>query len=243
MKFTKSDTVGLIVASNIETATVFNSHGINFYSRGDRTLEEACIEDNVPIVTLFDDLYDIVTTHPASPNFRDMNLKALVAYIIRTHHRYTERKLVFIKHTMENLISQYEEADPALYDVKKAFEDLSVHLTVHMNHEEFIVFPIIVKLAKSKTLTATEYRAIAQPIASMKTDHQHELEKLKGLVAKTQRYAKRNYTDYAYTIGRNAMVEFENDLKIHMHLENNILFPKAIDFAQRIRKANDVSMN
>lgn len=234
MNIKKSDTVGMTVATRIETANVFNYYGINFYSKGNRTLEEVCIEENVPIISLFEDLCQIQSSQTSSRNFLEMNAKELIAYIVRTHHRFTERKLVFIKHTLENMMIHHEWEGTFLERTKKAFEELSVYLTVHMNHEELIVFPIIVKMTGSKTITPSEYRAIAQPIAAMRADHELELEKLKKLGASTQRSIIEKKNDHAYTICYNAMMELENDLKIHMHLENNVLFPKAIDFAQRI---------
>ncbi len=234
MRLKKSDRVGMIVAGNIETASVFNYYGINFYSKGNQTLEDACIDGNIPMVTLLEDLSHAAELNKCSPDFIHMNMTGLSTYILLKHHRFAERKLVFIKHTLEKIISEYESERAILQPVKNAFEKLSLYLKTHMGYEETILFPFIAKMEKDKTFSSSGYRAMTQPIALMKEECVREVEKVKVLANVSRNYTIMRSNENIYLITYNVMMELENDLKIHMHLENNILFPKALDFARHI---------
>jgi len=103
MKLNKSDIVGMIVVENILTASLFNYYGINFYSKGNRTLEEVCIDANISIVSLLDDLSQVDEAVPGSPDFRQMSTKELTTYIGK-NYRNAERKLTFINHTLTRIM-------------------------------------------------------------------------------------------------------------------------------------------
>jgi regulator of cell morphogenesis and NO signaling len=231
MEITQEDTVGLIVARNIHAASVFNFYGIDFFSRGDRSLEAACLEDHVPMSALLEDLWELKDQNFVTPDFCNMDLTALTIYILKTHHRFTEKRVIFIKHTLDRMIRELSEQNPKMSALKRVFDDLSVYLTVHMRHEEHIVFPFIQKLARSGTVRTLPLSSIEQPIAAMKDDHDHEVRTLKSIASLTGQYTVAKNSDYGLRITYGAMRELEDDLRIHMHLENNILFPRAIDLA------------
>lgn len=236
MNINKSDTIGLIVTNNHNAASIFNFYGIDFYSQGNRTLEDACIHNNIAMSSIIEDLWELRDQSGNVPDFAKMNMIELSTYILRTHHKFTEKKLVFIRNTMHRLIGHYGEDHSNLAQVRKTFEDLSVYLTVHMKHEEFIVFPFIQKMVKAKRMNLSTFQTIERPISSMKDDHDHEVMTLKTLAELTDNFAVPAKADYTLKMTYNAMKELVEDLKIHMHLENNILFPKAIDFVSNINK-------
>lgn len=227
----KSDKIGLIVAADIETASVFNSYGIDFYSKGNRTLEESCIDENVPIVSLLDDLSRVVEVKQSTRDFLHMNVKDLAQYILRKHHRFTEGRLIFIKHALKSLFNEYEDEADILTPVKNAFEELSLQLTVQMNYEEFLIFPSLEKIGRrNKPCSTVEYRKIIQHLTYMKNESLRDVEKLMLLREVTHRYTAKGRDETLYEIAYGAMKELENDLRIHMHLENNVLFPKVFDY-------------
>lgn len=236
MNINKSDFIGFIVTNNHNAASIFSSYGIDFYSRGNTTLEDACIENNVSMSSVIEDLWELRDQTGNLPDFANMNMIELSTYILRTHHKFTEKKLVFIRNTMHRLIGHYGEDHANLSLIRKTFEDLSVYLTVHMKHEEFIVFPYIQKMVKGRRVNLSTFQTIERPISSMKDDHDHEVYTLKKLAELTNNFAVPSNADYTMRITYNAMKELVEDLKIHMHLENNILFPKAIDFVSGINK-------
>jgi regulator of cell morphogenesis and NO signaling len=229
MNFRKTDTIGFIVARNLQAASVFNSYDIDFYSQGNRTLQDACVEDNLSTAMVMEELFDL---KEHDPDFNTMDIVALSTYILRTHHKFTERKLVFIKHTIDRLIRIHGEEHEGLREIRKTFEELSVYLTVHMKHEEFIVFPFIQKMFRSAGKNDFVFRAIESPISSMIADHDYEVSTLRKLARLTDHYTVTRKADYSEKITYGAMKELDEDLKMHMHLENNILFPRATDFAR-----------
>jgi regulator of cell morphogenesis and NO signaling len=233
MRIHKNDTVGLIAARNFQAASVFNYYGIDFYLKGDRSLEHACLDDNVAMPVLLEELSEL-KDKSGSRDFQSMNLMDLSVYILRTHHNFTEKRVVFINHTLDRLIREYPNDRMDIRRIKKTFEDLSIYLTVHLKHEEFVIFPFIQKMVKARTTVFPKFESLEHPIASMKDDHKHEASVLKTLATLTNNYALPANSDYALKIAFAAMKELEDDLKIHMHLENNILFPGAIRLAGTI---------
>ena len=151
---------------------------------------------------------------------------------MRTRHKFTEKKLVFIKNTLDRLIWSYGETDRNVILLSEMFGELSVYLRVHMKHEEFIVFPNIMKMARNSRRVASVWQTVQDPISSMMHDHNFEVATLKRLADLTNNYTPPQRSDYALDITYKAMKELEEDLKMHMHLENNILFPKALDYSQ-----------
>lgn len=236
MNINKSDSIGFIVTNNHNAASIFNQYGIDFYSQGSRTLEDACINDNISMSRIIEDLWELRDQRESMPDFGNMNMIKLSTYILRTHHRFTEKRLVFIRNSMQRLIIHYGEDHSNLAVVRKAFEELSVYLTVHMKHEEFIVFPYIHKMVKAKRVNLSTFQTIERPISAMKEDHDHEVLALKRLARLTDNFSVHSKADYTMKMTYNAMKELVEDLKIHMHLENNILFPKALDFAYSLGK-------
>jgi regulator of cell morphogenesis and NO signaling len=228
-KLTKSDKIGMIVAADINTAAIFNYYEIDFYSKGNRTLEESCIDGNVPIVPLLDDLSKTVVQEKRGRNFLRMSVKDLAHYILQNHHRYAENRLIFIKHALTNILKEYDDERQILNPVKKAFEDLSLQLTVQMSYEEFLIFPSLEKIGKKNRFNSiTAGRTVVDHIEYMKGESSRQLEKLIMLRAVSEGYTAKGRDETLYEIAYSAMKELESDLKIHMHLENNILFPKVI---------------
>jgi regulator of cell morphogenesis and NO signaling len=228
MHVDKNDKVGLIAARNFQAAAVFNLHGIDFYSKGDRTLEHTCLDHSVSVTAIMEDLVEL-KDNPDLPDFLAMDLTRLSLHILRTHHRFTEKKIVFIRHTLERLARERTPLSAKVEQLCKTFDELSIYLTVHMKHEEFIVFPFIQAIAKGRVRHFSDTTSIQHPIKAMTDDHLHEVAMLQKLGHLTNNYVLSSNADYALRITYGAMKELENDLKIHMHLENNILFPKAIN--------------
>ena len=148
--------------------------------------------------------------------------------------------MTFIKHWLSKLVALFGEEHPELPLIKNAFDELSLYLTVHMKHEEFIVFPYILKMLTGRRHHLKTLQTIERPIVSMKEDHDHEALALKKIGELTNNYQAPKKSDYALIVTFNAMKELEEDLKIHMHLENNLLFPKAIKFADGLRKSHSL---
>jgi regulator of cell morphogenesis and NO signaling len=235
MIISKGDTVASIVTRNLQSAAVFNSYEIDFCCRGGRTLEDACIEGNVSLGEILDVLWGLDTKNNPVPDFGIMRIDMLAEYIKRIHHSYTERKLIFIKNNLDRLVRDHQSSNPELPQIQKVFEDLSMDLRIHMKQEEFMIFPYIKTMIKKRSIRSKLFKTIQDPIIAMKDDHDNEEKGFDVLSDLTHNYSIPNRGYYAFKATYAAMKDLEEDLKIHMHLENNILFPKAINLEVELK--------
>ncbi len=231
MKIRKDEITSSIVNRNFQAAAIFNYYGIDFFANGRRTLEHACIDGNVSLALLIEELSDL-KEKGLNPDVEKMPLADLSDYILRTHHAYAEKKLVFVKHTIDRLSMEPGYQVSSTDALKNTFTELSVLLTVHMKYEEFILFPFIKKLPRQKP-NISKSKGLENSLGTMIDDHSRQVLLMRELVRLTNNYTLPPSADYALKITYQSLKELENDLKIHMHLENNVLSPRVIQLTHR----------
>lgn len=239
MHVSKWDTVESIVTRNLKAAEIFNEYGIDFCCHGGRSLEKACLDGHIFVEELLEELSELKDLDDSVPDFGKMNIDLLTTYIQSTHHKYTDKKLVFIKNNIERLVRENNTNYFQLIKLKNTFENLSMHLTIHMQQEEFLLFPYIKKMAKRGTVDTHIFKSIQEPITAMQSDHSDERKSFKTLLNITHHYSTPASADLAYKTTYAAIKELEQDMRIHMHLENNILFPRAIHLENELKKRNN----
>lgn len=238
MRVGQNDCLASIVTRNIAAAAVFNYYDIDFFSRGGRTLEDACLADNVSISNVMEDLWNLEHRVGEVPDFDRMGLEPLAIYILKNHHRFAESKIGLIKHRMEAHITEFGVTDSMLAPLRTLVADLSVYLTVHMRHEEFVVFPFIRKLSRNGKLKTASLYSVERAVESMKQDHDHEAALFRSIAELTDHYTLPKGGDFGIRTLYGNLQELEEDLRIHMHLENNILFPRALDLTSSLINLN-----
>lgn len=239
MTIQTSDTVGSIVTRNLHAAQILTDHGLDFCCGGQKSLQQACADKNVAIDSLMKQLASLTDAKKdETPDFVDMNLIPLTKYIEKTHHKFTSEKILYIKSNLLKLIDAHGAAHPELKEIKQTFDALSDHLTVHMKREELMVFPYIRNMTRfGKTaIGRAVFGYIENPIMDLINDHESESHKLKRLEELTNHYAVPFDGCNTYATTYAALKELEADLYIHMHLENNILFPKAVAVEKGFRQ-------
>ena len=123
---------------------------------------------------------------------------------------------------------------PELEKINRVFDDMTAHLTVHMNHEEFIIFPYIRKMVKhGRKVKSSIFRSVKSPIAVMVTDHETENECLKQLDYLTHHYTAPLEADNTFKVTYHALRDLEKDIHAHLEIENDVLFPKALEMEKR----------
>lgn len=230
----KFETVDSIVTRNLESSSIFSAYGIEFCTGARITLENACVEHNVSLAGVLEELSGL-TTESEFPDFISMNIGALASYVESTHHKFTDRKVVSIRHSIERLIRLHPDDEVNLIHLKNSFENLAIHLRIHMRQEEFLIFPYIKSMVKNRTVGTKVFRSIHEPLLAMQEDHSHEIETFRILNTRLDDCTKSGL--YGYKLTYSAIRELEMDLKIHMHLENNVLFPRAIDFERQLKNS------
>jgi regulator of cell morphogenesis and NO signaling len=163
-------------------------------------------------------------------------LSDLVAHIRSTHHKYTREELARLAPLLEKVCSVHGKNHPELLQVRTSFQDLSKELTIHMMKEEMVLFPYIVRMEESvlqrEPVLPPPFGSVKNPVSMM--EHEHDSA---GNALRTMREASCGYTPpgdacISYQTLYKALSEFEADLHQHIHLENNILFPRAIAMEQ-----------
>src|SRR5690554_372171 len=241
MKTTEQLTIGELVAKDYRAATVFESFGIDFCCKGNRTVEEACENKKIDALEVKAQLDQVLSA--ASEESMDYNkwpLDLLADYIEKKHHRYVEERIPLLIQYLNKLCKVHGDTHPELFEITRLFGETAGELTAHMKKEELILFPYIRKMLKKsqageRLADAVHFATIKNPIKAMMEEHEDEGERFFKLAELTGKYTPPADACNTYRVTYALLDEFEHDLHKHIHLENNILFPKSVHFEEKIK--------
>lgn len=242
MNITVNNIVGELVAEDYRTASVFKANKIDFCCRGNRSIGEACEQNSIEPNKLIEQLTEVSSVGEASAtNYESWPLDLLVDYIEKKHHRYVESKIPEIKAFLEKIKTVHGSRHPELIEIQELFAQSAGDLTAHMKKEEFILFPFIRKMEKAHQLNQRlihpNFESVESPINMMKQEHDNEGVRFRKIRELTNDYSVPEDACTTYKVSFAMLEEFENDLHLHIHLENNILFPKAVKMESELEYA------
>lgn len=225
--------IGELVAKNYKTASVFKKYKIDFCCNGNRTISEACERKKVDTNTLINELKNTLTNPEQNIDFNAWELDLLADYIEKTHHRYVVSKIEEIKPFLNKVVRVHGEHNPELKEIELLFNQSSQELTQHMQKEERVLFPFIRNMVAAKLdkkpMQQPPFGTVENPISMMKHEHQNEGERFEKIAELADNYNSPSHACNTYRVTFALLKEFEDNLHQHIHLENNILFPKAIE--------------
>lgn len=228
----KTDFIGAIVAQDFRTAAIFKKNGIDFCCKGGRTIEEACEKNNIDFEGIYQDITALPNKDGSTIDFNSWPLDLLADYVEKTHHKYVEEKTPIIQQFLEKLCKVHGGSHPELFQVKQLFDGSAQDLASHMKKEELMLFPFIKKMVKAKdnmeAIPQPAFGTVENPVNMMKHEHTVEGERLRSIAGITGEYMPPADACNTFKVTYAMLQDFENDLHKHIHLENNILFPKAI---------------
>lgn len=237
MQTFKEQTVGNIVADDFRTAGVFKKYGLDFCCGGGRKLTEACEKKGLNVEEVIEELQNLTVSADDTQNYSNWSPEFLVDYIINNHHHYVRTKLPEIKAYAKKVAKVHGKTYPELNEMLEVFLKLKDEMLSHLQKEETILFPYIKKLRKAQSNGKSispelQFSSAEQAVAMMKDEH----EEAGGLMARLEELSN-GFTppEDACTTFRvyfQNLEAFQNDLHKHVHLENNILFPKALMLEQ-----------
>lgn len=232
MEHLMSKPIGEIVADNYKTAQVFKSHKIDFCCKGNRSVLEVAEKNKLDANLLLKELQSVQQqTHGDQIDFTAWPLDLLADYIEKKHHRYVETQIPILKQYLSKLCRVHGERHPELLEITQHFNTSAGELTKHMKKEELIVFPAIRKMVRAKqTGTALDpipVGTIKNPIQMMMQEHENEGDRFRVIEKLSDNYTPPADACNTYRVTFSLLQEFEEDLHQHIHLENNLLFPKA----------------
>ena len=238
MNFTENSTVASVVTDNIKTAHIFKKHGIDFCCGGGITLEKACAKNDVAYDLLMADLLIIDQTLDTKQDFDKWELDVLIDYIVGTHHSYVTESITILSQYANKVAKVHGEQYPFLIEVNKLYHEVANELIDHMKKEEQILFPYIKKMVNIKNgkaqATPSPFGTVNNPINMMEEEHENAGDIFKTISSLTSGYTTPDGACNTFKALYSKLDEFEQDLHQHIHLENNILHPKAIKLEQKL---------
>jgi regulator of cell morphogenesis and NO signaling len=227
MKTLKNQTVGSIVAEHFNTAAVFKSVGIDFCCGGHQSLEAAAVEQGVNLDTLEQQLNETIESGTGGlPDFKDWSLDFLADYIVNVYHSKAWKMLPEIKAYVDKIAHVHGENHPELHEIADAFNLIHTEMPLHLKEEEDSLFPAI-KLAMT-TNDAAAKATIKAAYDNLMNDHVLIGGTMDNIRELSNKYALPEDACNTYLVTYKLLEAFEDDLHIHVHLENNLLFPRAM---------------
>lgn len=229
---TLEDRVGDVVAQKPSLSRVFEAHGVGYCCSGKKTIGDVCRERGVDP----DAFVEQLGTASSTPNPQDetfdplsVSLTDLADHIEQTHHAYLRSELPRLGAMTNRVSTVHGGKDPRLAAVDQTFRALAEELASHMMKEERILFPMIRQLEASDAAPAFHCGSLANPINQMEAEHSGADGALERLGELTDAYAPPDWACNTYRAMLDGLQTLEADMHRHIHKENNVLFPRALE--------------
>ena len=234
------ETLGQIAAKDLRKAEIFKKYGIDFCCGGKKTVKEACAEKGLDVTKIEQEL-QLADKAPSSRPipYNEWTLDFLADYIVNTHHSYVKKTLPDLVTYATKVASVHSQQHPELYKIKSLVDEVNAELMGHMIKEEKVLFPYIKALVLANTNDqipqAAHFGTVQNPINMMEMEHELVGKNLDEIRVLSKNYLLPDDGCASYSLLYKMLDEFENDLHLHIHLENNILFPKALDLEKKLK--------
>lgn len=240
MNFDTTQTVREVALSVPGATRVFEKFGIDYCCGGQKSLEQACGDRNLNL----DQVIESLGTAAASPRNRQEGnpwqsgtLADLIRHINNTHHKYTREEISRLGPLFDKVANVHGRKHPELLEMRHDFRALAQELTTHMAKEEMVLFPYIERMEEAVTarepILPAPFGSVENPVVKMIHEHEDAGKLLRSLRGLSQDYQAPEGACISYKTLFSALDEFEKDLHQHIHLENNVLFPRAIEMERR----------
>lgn len=236
MKTLQNQTVGQIVAEDYRTAQIFRDFKLDFCCGGSKTIDEACAEKGINPQEVLQALKSLGNEGERQENFNNWSPDFLVDYITNNHHQFTRNKLPEISFYTQKVAKVHGRTHSELVEINREFEKLSAEMINHMDKEEELLFPFIKKLTAGNIREPDKFKvgSASNPIAMMKEEHDEAGASMAKIRELSNDFTPPEDACATYRVLFESLEGFEKDLHKHVHLENNILFPKALKLERRL---------
>lgn len=223
-------TLGDIVAKDYHAAAIFERYGLDFCCGGRMSLADACRQRGVDVEAVSSELVHLARTpEETAPEDPD----TLIAHIVSRHHAYVRDAIPLIQSHLAKVIAAHGRTHPEVIRIASHFDEVAEELTLHLAKEERVLFPYIHSLAAASQNGAPPppdvFGTVQNPIRMMETEHQNAGDELSAIRSLSSEYKAPADACATYRLVYAELQAFERDLHRHVHLENNVLFPRAIE--------------
>lgn len=239
---TAAQSIRTIVTTQPSAAAVLQRFDIDLCSHADASLQQACAEVQLSVDQVLEKLSDAAASSDGAlpTDLASYSLSRLIQHIVRTHHQYVRRELPPLAQMAQKLAGKHGERAPELRKVEATLDALHGEMLAHLQKEELILFPFITQMEEEAggygSPARACFRTVAQPISMMIQEHESAeglVAEMRGLTSEFHAPAGACPTQVALYAG---LDQFERDLSRHVHLENDILFPRAIEMESTLNQ-------
>ena len=241
----ETTTLGDIASRDYRAMAIFDRYGLDYCCGGGRSLREGCQQKGVDVESI---ISEIVALTPEGGATQELNPAALVDHIVAHHHTYIRMMAPLIRQHLAKVVIRHGSRHPELSAIAAQFETLADELRLHMSKEEQVLFPYILSLSLAVDHDAPPppdmFGTIQHPIRMMEIEHQEAGDGMAALRALSHGYSAPDDACNTYRLVLQELDAFEKDLHRHVHLENNVLFPQAVELEEKAElRAGRSSLN
>jgi regulator of cell morphogenesis and NO signaling len=232
-------TVAELAANSLAAVRIFEKHGIDYCCGGKRPLEDVCRQKGQDVRLLAQELEAALQGNAIDErDWRAAPLHQLIDHIVTVHHASLRRELPAIQGRLDKVYRIYNHRyGPTLVGLPEAFTALRAELEPHMRKEEAVLFPFVRAVEAARTarepVPRIPFGTIGNPIRLMETEHDRAGQMLRKIREITKDFDLPAHACVTYKALMNGLIELEQDLHLHIHLENNVLFPRAAELEAR----------
>lgn len=208
---------------------ILNRHNLDYCCDGMTSFVSACEARKINAENIWEEIQETKPIQEAGIRFKDWKTKQLMDFILEHHHRFIRKAIPELRSLLDTVCAIHGEDNITVRTVSDDFDDLVAELKDHLSKEEDVLFPAIRKLLDPETATAEKPALdsdVKGLIAAMEQEHHLAGELIKSLRTMTQYYTPPDYACATYRATYQLLRDFDSDLVQHIHLENNILFPR-----------------
>lgn len=233
MKQILNQKIGDLAIESFSFIQLFQKYKVDFYCEGSLMLKEALNNAEIDVDMFLKESTELQfqKNHLYNVKIDQWPLDLLADYIQKTHHRFTDQILVDIKNGVNEYLSDKQKVDDTILTFKEQIELLAKELGGHMKKEELILFPYIRKMIATRgAMVKPRFESVGNPIDMMIHEHNKAFLLLKNIRLIFNNYEINDMDSIKMNEIKLLMSDLDHDLTLHLHLENNILFPKVIEF-------------
>ncbi len=228
---TESKTLARIVADDFRAAQIFERYGLDYCCKGKRQLSVACHEKGLQPTEVITELESLASEQNNTQRFNSWSVDFLTEYIVQQHHTYVRTMMPLILGHLQKVINAHGEKYPEIAEIQYRFEKLYPILINHLLEEEATVFPLIKVVALSRQLNLSEEfieKELETFLANLDEEHSEVGDTLKEIQTLSNNFTPPGGACTTFRVLYQELKAFQEDMFHHIHLENNILFPKVL---------------
>ena len=235
---TTTTTLADVAVTSLRAVRTLERHGLDYCCGGKQPFEEACLAKGLKPESIMQEIEQAQGPGESEKDWQTTPLGELAKHIVATHHEYLKLELPALGQRLEKVHAVHGARDPQTLDrLVDVFGSLRAELELHMHKEEMILFPFIEKYGlaeeQGQPVPSVPFGTIANPITMMQREHESAGGALQEIRALTQDFQLPPYACSTVRALYDGLQALEADLHVHIHLENNILFPRAIALEKR----------